>query len=378
MGRGVLIVEEWAHRPLGHYPNRFMEVAEGFASAGYRVETLTSCGWHQESPDRRPTVPVRRYGRVAFLLLQITNRLHPSNDKTRTAVGLLRAALLVRQVRRATKRMGDPNADVVVVGAAAPPEILPLFVRSGVWITHVFLPEPRCGPRISAALLRRAAQSQRSCAFTIAVPTAEWADAYRRTGATVVCIPLAGIRNTTPITDAAKQLGIPPARRIALLFGAGHGDKDGETVAASFRTLDDWQLLIVGRAASSSEINSAHWRVPPVVISGFVDGETRSLAFEAADVVVLSFVAGYRRNSGTFMDAMAHGVPVVVSEDSIAADLTERYGVGVTFIAGDSDSLQQALGRVPANIDPAALAAIRAEWSNDAVVRAHLAVLGHA
>ena len=78
------------------------------------------------------------------------------------------------------------------------------------------------------------------------------------------------------------------------------------------------------------------------------------------------------------MDAMAHGVPVVVSEDSIAADLTERYGVGVTFIAGDSDSLQQALGRVPANIDPAALAAIRAEWSNDAVARAHIAVLDHA
>jgi glycosyltransferase involved in cell wall biosynthesis len=194
----------------------------------------------------------------------------------------------------------------------------------------------------------------------------------------VVCIPLAGIRNTTPITDAAKQLGIPPARPIALLFGAGHGDKDRETVAASFRTLDDWQLLIVGRAASRSEIDSAHWRVPPVVIGGFVDGETRSLAFEAADIVVLSFVAGYRRNSGTFMDAMAHGVPVVVSEDSVAADLTERYGVGVTFIAGDSDSLQQALGRVPAAIDPAALAAIRAELSNDAVARAHIAVLDHA
>lgn len=378
MCRGVLIVEEWAHRPLGHYPNRFMEVAEGFASAGYRVETLTSCGWHQEGPDRRPTVPVRRYGRVAFLLLRITNRLRPSNDKARTAVGLLRAALLVRQVRRATKRMGDPHANVVVVGTAAPPEVLPLFVRSGTWITHVFLPEPWCGPRITAALVRRAATSQRERSFTIAVPTPEWADAYRRTGATVVCIPLAGIRSTSPITDAAKKLGIPPERRIALLFGAGHSEKDGETVVSSFRTLGDWQLLIVGRSMSRSEIDFVDWRVPPVVIDGFVDSETRSMAFEAADVVVLSFVAGYRRNSGTFMDAMAHGVPVVVSRDSVAADLTERYGVGVTFTPGDSDSLQQALDRVPANIEPAALAAIRAEWSNDAVARSHIAALNNA
>lgn len=106
-----------------------------------------------------------------------------------------------------------------------------------------------------------------------------------------------------------------------------------------------------------------------MVIDGFVDSATRSLAFEAADIAVLSFVAGYRRNSGTFMDAMAHGVPVIVSSESLAADLTERYRVGTTFTAGDAGSLHGALGRVPARIDPAALATIRAEMSISLCIR---------
>ena len=355
-----------------------MELAEGFAFTGYQVETLTSRGWYHGSTGRQPSVPVRRYGRVARLLVSFTDRLETNYDTARTVIGLLRTALLFQQIRRAKRRMGTSPTDVIVVGPAAPAANLPLFVRSGTWIIHVFAAEPSHGPRISAAHRRRAvkaAQAQRQGAVTIAVPTAEWTDAYRRTGAEVVCIPLAGIRSTTPITDAAVRLGVPSGRRIALLFGSAHTEKDVEVVAESFRTLVGWQLLIVGRGASRSEFASTGWLVPPVVIVGFVDSETRTLAFEAADVVVLSFVAGYRRNSGTFMDAMAHGVPVIVSDDSVAADLTERYGVGVTFTAGDADSLQHALERAPESIEPAALLAIRSEMSNDAVARAHLAVL---
>jgi hypothetical protein len=42
----VLVVEDRADRPVGHWPVLFAEVAAGFAAVGCRVAVLTSRGWY--------------------------------------------------------------------------------------------------------------------------------------------------------------------------------------------------------------------------------------------------------------------------------------------------------------------------------------------
>ena len=62
-----LVVEDRAHRPLGHFPTRFAELAEGFAENGCIVEVLTSQGWLHDGERPVPFV-VSRYGRFNRLL----------------------------------------------------------------------------------------------------------------------------------------------------------------------------------------------------------------------------------------------------------------------------------------------------------------------
>jgi hypothetical protein len=50
------------------------------------------------------------------------------------------------------------------------------------------------------------------------------------------------------------------------------------------------------------------------------------------------------------MDAIAWGLPVVCSNDSAAAELVSSYRLGVTFTAGDPQSLAAAVRAAPAHI----------------------------
>ena len=43
--RRVLVVEEWAHRPVGHFPVLFADIATGLADAGHEVDVLVRSHW---------------------------------------------------------------------------------------------------------------------------------------------------------------------------------------------------------------------------------------------------------------------------------------------------------------------------------------------
>jgi glycosyltransferase involved in cell wall biosynthesis len=159
------------------------------------------------------------------------------------------------------------------------------------------------------------------------------------------------------------------------MFGAAT-DKDLDVVCRAFSDLEEWRILICGRVADLYR-PEAHPcpTTEPIVIGGFVSNTTRELAYAAADLAILSFRTNYERNSGTLLDAIAWGVPVVCSENSAAAEIVHQYRLGVTFSPGDPESLVSAVRRAPARIEPEDLDRAREELSNRAVAHRHLKVL---
>jgi glycosyltransferase involved in cell wall biosynthesis len=185
-----------------------------------------------------------------------------------------------------------------------------------------------------------------------------------------VVLPIAGVRDVTPDPAARAHLGLPATARVALLFG-DRNSKDRDTVLAAFTRLPEWTLVIAGRVADGLAPSTN-----VVTMPGPVSDETRDRLFAAADLMVLSFTPGYRSNSGTLMDAISFGVPIVCTADAAAAAVVQQYRLGVPFDGGDVTSLIDAVQRVPDAIAPPDLAAARRELSNRAVARSQLLVMG--
>src|SRR5439155_12101062 len=104
--RRVLVVEDRAHRPVGHFPNRFAELAEGFVANGCSVEVLTSQGWLYEG-ERPVPFPVRRYGAFHRLLYRIGEAFRERRRLERVGAAL-RTFALVRAARARCRAAGDP------------------------------------------------------------------------------------------------------------------------------------------------------------------------------------------------------------------------------------------------------------------------------
>jgi glycosyltransferase involved in cell wall biosynthesis len=186
-----------------------------------------------------------------------------------------------------------------------------------------------------------------------------------------VVAPVAGVRTTAPVPDARDPLGLPPEAKVALLFGEGFQKRRG-VVLDAFEQLDEWTLVIAGPVA-----DDVAPRPGVVTFPGVVNDTTRDRLFAAADLVVLSFAPDYRNESGTLMDAIAAGTPVVCCDDATVAEaVVARFRLGACFRADDAHSLADAVRAAPAAIDADDLAAARREHSNRAVARRQFLVMG--
>ena len=93
----VLVVEDKAHRTVGHWPVLFAEVASGFAAVGCRVAVLTSRGWCLEGETDVP-FSVYRYGWLATKLDGLAFRLRQNQLSGRWRDWLRRAGYVLRVV----------------------------------------------------------------------------------------------------------------------------------------------------------------------------------------------------------------------------------------------------------------------------------------
>ena len=152
--RRVLVVEDRAHWPSGHFPTRFAELAEGFAENGCIVEVLTSQGWLHDGERPVPFV-VNRYGRLDSVLYRAGEALR----RTRGLQGVssaLRTLAVVRAARARCRKTGDPMPDVVIVSMGIDPFVGSAFARRGNWLFYEF-GNPS---RLLRRLAKRAARSE--------------------------------------------------------------------------------------------------------------------------------------------------------------------------------------------------------------------------
>jgi glycosyltransferase involved in cell wall biosynthesis len=374
VGRRVLVVEDSAHRPGGHFPTRCAELAEGFIANGCSAEVLTSQGWLQRGQTGR--FAIGQYGRFDRLLYRL-------GEACRTRRGLrgigrrLRTVALVRAARARRRQAGEPPPEVVVVSMGIDPIVGSLYAGPGRWLLYEFGGGP---PPRRHRLTGRAARAERQRRASggrarLAVPSDEDRDRWAKVAPFLdpVALPIAGSRDRVRIADARARLGVAPDDLIALVFGTGHWDKDIDLVARAFGELPAWRVLVAGSVAR-------HYRPreggqDPIVIGGYLDETMRAVVFSAADLVVLSFRPGFHRNSGVLMDAVSWGVPVVCSDTSRIAEIVRAYRLGDVFPVGDAHALARTVQKGPPVLDPADLARARAELSNRVVAARFLDTL---
>jgi hypothetical protein len=183
-----------------------------------------------------------------------------------------------------------------------------------------------------------------------------------------VVAPIAGVRDVAPLADARRRLGLPADRRLALLFGEP-ALKERELVLDAFEQLPEWTLVIGGPVADGVDHG-------PIGFPGVVDDGTRDLLFSAVDLVVLAFAPRYGNDSGTLMDTISLGVPVVCPDDAAATTIVMRYQLGTRFENGDVGSLVEAVRHAPAALDRRQLDAARVALSNRSIARRQLLVVG--
>jgi glycosyltransferase involved in cell wall biosynthesis len=372
--RRVLVVEDRAHQPTGHFPTRFAELAEGFAENGCVVEVLTSLGWLYDGERPVPFV-VNRYGPFNALLYRAAESFRETRGLHRIA-GVLRALALARAVRSRCRKAGDPMPDVMVVSNRIDPIVAAALAGKGRWLFY----ESSSPSRVQRSFSGKAERAQRrrrraGGGARIATPNDESREAWREIVPYLapVTLPIAGSRTRERAPDARPRLGLTAGDKVALVFGTNQGDKDLDLVARVFAELGDWQLVLGGRVGEGYRQRTG--ARDAIVIGGFVDDEMRAVLYSAADLVVLSFHPTFQRNSGVLMDALSWGVPVVCSDGSIAADVVREYGLGVVFESGNPDSLERAIKIAPARIEPADLERARSELSNRAVAARFLDAL---
>ena len=361
--RRVLIVESRAHVPSGHFAVRGAQLAEAYVDLGYRVELLTSLGWAREHEHPSPPFAVRRWRPWAQRLRRRTEQPW--------VITLVEAIEIRARVRRAAS---PPELVVVLAWSEVPALLAALAPRRARWlVNHWGYPEGLPNSKLVDAVARWRERRRQARGGMVRIVVSHerlrqlWDE--RVPFLDPVVAPIVGAREIEPNPDARRVLGLP-AGNLALLFGDSRL-KRRDVVLDAFAGLDRWTLVVGGPMA-----NDLAPRPGLATFPGAVDDAVRDQLFAAVDLVVLSFSADYPNESGTLMDAISAGTPVVCSDDARVAAIVLRHHLGPTFVGDDAESLATAVRHAPASLAPDALATAREEHSNRAVARGQLLVMG--
>jgi glycosyltransferase involved in cell wall biosynthesis len=380
----VLVVEELAHMTTGHKPVRFAQLATAYCELGFDVDVLTTWGWSQQAEHPEAPFTLHQFGWVAKNVRRVSGRLRGMDTRRQAgrlgnrvgeALTIFTVALAIRS--RARRLPARPEL-TVILSNYTDPALLSALVGPGCWLLFQFRAATDTVrwpagwlERSVVALARRTERTRRrqggSC--RVAGPTPEHTEQWSKYVPFLdpVTLPIAGTREFHTAADRAR-LALPADRRTALFFG-GAWSKQTSAVIDAFRMLPEWTLVVAGAVAEQVDGTE----VPGMVtMRGYLDDTTRDVLLASIDAMVLSFERAYYANSGTLMDAISAGIPVVCSGESSAAGLVEEFDLGCVFEPEDGSALAAAMQRVPHQIDPVALASAREALSNQAVARAQL------
>ncbi len=157
--------------------------------------------------------------------------------------------------------------------------------------------------------------------------------------------------------DARRALGLPADTFIVGFFGFRQAGKGLEVLAAAMRSpalaSRGARLALIGGAGPDSGARRAAAQVPPstfdavnVLEPGYLEASEISRWLRACDVAALPYDDGLSTRRGSFMVAVAHGLPVVTTTP-VRPDLLDiRHGEVAFTPVRDPVSLAAALVRV--------------------------------
>ncbi len=159
-------------------------------------------------------------------------------------------------------------------------------------------------------------------------------------------------------------LGIPDGHRVVLFLGKFIPKKRPDLLLRAFARAapSDTTLLLVGDGPLAPELRALAAGRPAVVLAPFQNQSAIPRVLAAADLLVLPSQGPGETWGLVVNEAMAGGLPCLVSTDvGCRADLVTEDVTGWSFPAGDEPALAATLTRaLAALLDPAQAAALRA------------------
>ena len=375
----IVIFEERAHLPIGHFSNAFADVADGFCAAGCDVEVVMPHQWARanEGPRRwRATT----YGRVSSLGFR--GILWARDRQLFGRIGLAarkagRSLLAGVAISRAIRRHGrQPLGVVIFASDFLDPRVLERMGASRRQIIH----------DISLSDLRTLSPARRCTAVDGTGAGTVWAqssstwltsDAARHLGKDASArLDICCTRDVIPRrAEAREELGLAAGAKVALLFGAGHEGQRPGVVFDAFRDEEDWQLLVGGGIARSLDaVDIDDWRCRPTIRPGYQGGPDRERLLTACDLVIISTTPSFLRDSGVLTDAISHRKPVIATAGSSPGTRVVELGIGDVFDATSSDSLRSVLCTIDLDRATEATGPAAERYSGRSLAMQHLAI----
>ncbi|MGB8644783.1 MAG: glycosyltransferase family 4 protein [Anaerolineae bacterium] len=344
------------------------EIANALAVLGFQVSVLTSTasapGYPVASP--RNAISVHRIvPRWDWNFLSTLRRILSESQADIVHIQYQTAAFGMNPaINLAPRMLKSPDAKFVVTYHDL--RVPYLFPKAGPvreWVTY---------------------EMARSCDATIVTNEEDYGRLTGKLRAIPTLIPIGS--NIAPSRPSnydrsawRARWGIGPSETLLAYFGFLNKSKGGETLIRALAQLPEIKLIMVGASVGASDpTNSSDWgRVKRLIAelgltsrvlwTDYMPAEGVSGSLLAADICVLPYRDGVSFRRGTFMAALAHGLPIVTTSPPGAVSVSGSSDVSLPRLCDGENVLL-----VPPD-QPEALAAGIRRLAGDAALRSQLA-----
>ncbi len=336
---------------IGHYGTYATRLCDDFCAQGHQVTLCTntpSDNHFNPHPFRIVAVDfaVRPFeeARAAHPLRWLSARIR-ANLKT------LRAALLLAQDSDVVQLFSYELISTAILLALSPPDrpvILEIAAPNFDTSKHYGSFAERLWRRLQKRALQHLARHHLAA---INVYSDLHAIELRRQLSLPDSFPIQVTADSRPLvtssiskSNARLRLGLPPNATVYLFYGTLRRDKGLPTLLDAFRqTPAGCHLAIVGKPLDLEPPVTSDPRI--TTRFEFIPDDETEIYFAAADALVLPYEPFYSGSSGPLFDACAYGLPVIASDVSEMGELVRTFTLGLTTVAGNVQSLADALSR---------------------------------